>query len=287
MMNKSRLPLFFVFILFPFLVSCEKIPSYHFPNSSSTNSDNFSPSNYEDNIVKGIGANQLEKALSLTIDNLINIKNANISHQILDYGDNLDIVTYNLNYEIHLYNNDVRETIYEIPSSIETGKRFEIYDDSSASYLKEEYVFIDEGYQNFLKTDIYGNANSTIELIHTSLLREYSIYFYDDFFTLLSDEILKSPSSDVRYAKAGYLADGAIYASYLTKNELTFQEGKVELIIRNNNLTQLITTNSTYRDSSLETLVSEDKCEYTYSTLNNGNFLNVPFNEDDLASIYQ
>ncbi len=286
-MLKSKLPLIAFFILLPFLSGCEKIPSYHFPNSSSNSHNDFSHSNYEENIVKGIGASQLAEAIELTKENLINLKNANVNYQIVDYTNDLELVTYYLNYEIHLYNNDVRATLYEIPSLIETGKRFGIYDEDSASFLKEEYIFIDEGYQNYLKSEIYGNNNSTIEIIKTSLLGEYDIYHYDSFFTLVSPELLKSPLSDVQYFKAGYLADGAIYASYLTSNTLTHQVGKIELIIRNNSLSQLISYQTTYLDESLSTIVSEDKCEYNYSTLNNGNFLNVPINEDDLASIYQ
>lgn len=276
-MNANKIILLFGLSIL--LVSCDGGSSYFFSNTSPSDSSD-SLTDYPSLIVNGIGATRLQETIESARYNIYNLKSDTIDFNYFINGVEEDI-SYDINIVKRLYNNDVVQ--YLIDASADTKRTFSHWfvDDNNEGLLTESYHFVDNRYENILETNIYTIENSSYEKIQTKAIDTYSIYNYNDYFLIAKPEILIDVDVAAQnYSLAGYLSDGSIYARIVEKDFTKYKITTYEYIFVAASLNKYIITESVYDDDLFEKNISTMRFEHNYSSINNGNYVDVPISDD-------
>ncbi len=274
-MNVNKIILLFGLSIL--LASCDGGSSYFFSDTSASDSSN-STTDYPSLIVNGIGATRLQETIDSARYNIYNLKSDTIDFNYFVSGEEED-TSYDINVIKRLYNNDVVQ--YLVDASADTKRAFSLVDDNNEGLLSESYHFIDDRYENILETNIYTIENSSYEKLQTKAIDTYSIYNYNDYFLIAKPEVLVDVDVVAQnYSLAGYLSDGSIYARIEEEDFTNYKVTTYEYVFVASSISKYIITESVYTDELFEEIVSIKQYEHTYSSINNGNYVDVPISDD-------
>lgn len=274
-MNVNKIILLFGLAIL--LASCDGGSSYFFSDTSASDSSN-STTDYPSLIVNGIGATRLQETIDSARYNIYNLKSDTIDFNYFVSGEEED-TSYDINVIKRLYNNDVVQ--YLVDANADTKRAFSLVDDNNEGLLSESYHFIDDRYENILETNIYTIENSSYEKLQTKAIDTYSIYNYNDYFLIAKPEVLVDVDVVAQnYSLAGYLSDGSIYARIEEEDFTNYKVTTYEYVFVASSISKYIITESVYTDELFEEIVSIKQYEHTYSSINNGNYVDVPISDD-------